>query len=271
MMELGTTFLKAQNAMIEISLEQISPTQKAFFDPRGPAGLRCIAVLDGIRPGNIFADSPDNPTWMVVWESTFGALYPAGEINLFALHELIQRFRQERMIFLGLWLEDPLWKSIQPEIDQESRVFDFYDRIQNGHLQKMIEQRPAGTNLCLVNKNLIERSVNRDLHFSGYADSKAALKDLVGFFLMKDDEILCEALAGAEIMGTREIGVDTSKAHQRRGYATITCAKLIQYCEEQGLQTYWNCNKFNEASVALARKLGYQTEKEYRLLIWHKV
>ena len=256
--------------MIEISPSNISPALKAFFDPRGPAGLRCISVLEGIRPGKIFADSSSFPTWVIVWESVFGALYPSGEVNLSALSELIRRFRKERMIFLGLWPADHLWKSIHPKFDQESWVFDFYDRIPDGRLHKFIDQQPDGTELCPVDEKLIERSVNRDLHLSGYPSPTEALEYLLGFFLMKDGEILCEALAGAEVLGIREIGIDTPEPYRQRGYATLTCARLIQYCEGHGLQTYWNCNKFNDGSVALARKLGYQTEKEYRLLIWEK-
>jgi RimJ/RimL family protein N-acetyltransferase len=38
-----------------------------------------------------------------------------------------------------------------------------------------------------------------------------------------------------------------------------------------GYQTYWNCAKGNVASATLARKLGYHTEKEYRLLAWSKL
>ena len=258
-------------ALIEISSSQITSTLKTFFDPRDPAGLRCIAVLEGIRPGKIFADSLENPTWALVWEGVFNALYPAGEINISVLRELIQHFRQERMLFIGLWLNDPRWEALQPKFDQESRVIDFYDRLQDGRLQNYIDQLPVGTELHPVDENLLERSVNRDLHLSGYPNSEKALEDMLGFFLMKGDEILSEALAGAEIMGTREIGIDTPEPYRQRGYATITCAKLIQFCEQQGLQTYWNCNKFNAASVALANKLGYQTEKEYRLLIWEPV
>jgi len=258
------------HSLVEISPSQITPALKAFFDPRDPAGLRCIAVLEGIRPGRIFSDSLDTPTWVVVWESVFNALYPAGEVDRSALCNLIEHFRQERMLFIGLWLDDPLWETIHPNFDQESRVLDFYDRIRDGHLQKYIDQLPLGTELCPVDENLIERSTNRDLHLSGYSSTERALEDMSGFFLMKGDEILCEALAGAEILGTHEIGIDTPEPYRQRGYATVTCAKLTQFCEQQGLHTYWNCNKFNGASVALARKLGYQTEKEYRLLIWEK-
>jgi RimJ/RimL family protein N-acetyltransferase len=56
----------------------------------------------------------------------------------------------------------------------------------------------------------------------------------------------------------------------QKGYATITCAHLIQEMEQQGYLTYWNCAKDNQASIALARKLGYQTEKVYRLLAWFR-
>ena len=116
---------------------------------------------------------------------------------------------------------------IQPPFDQESRVLDFYDRLQDGRLQNYIRQLPAGTELYPIDENLLERSVNRDLHLSGYASSQDALEDLVGFFLMKEGEILCEALASAEVMGTREIGIDTPEPYRQRGYATITCAWLI--------------------------------------------
>jgi RimJ/RimL family protein N-acetyltransferase len=256
--------------MIEIHPEQVLPRTKLLFNLRDPAGLRCIAVLDGLRPGRIFADSEKEPSWVVVWESTFGAIYPAGNICRYALGELIQRFRKERMVFFGLWLEDPLWYLVTPKFDQESRVLDFYDRIQDGRLPKFIGDLPEHTKILPVDENLIERSLNRDLHLSGYPSSKEALQDIVGFFLMQGDEICSEAFAGAEVIRHREIGVDTPKRYRQRGYATLTCAKLIQFCEQQGFKTYWNCNKFNAGSVALARKLGYQTEKEYRLLIWNK-
>ena len=256
--------------MIEIPVKQVSGHHKAFFAARDPAGLRCIAVMEGIRPGKVFSDSPDDPTWVLVWESVFGALYPAGQVSISVLNELIQHFRRERMIFIGLWPENSLWKKIHPKFDQEGWVLDFYDRVQDDRLQRFIDACPPETELRLVDKNLIERSVNRELHLSGYPSVEKALEDLVGFFLMRGDEILCEALAGAEIMGVREIGVDTPEPYRRRGYATLTCARLIQFCEQKGWQTYWNCNKFNAASAALARKLGYQTEKEYRLLIWNR-
>jgi RimJ/RimL family protein N-acetyltransferase len=67
-----------------------------------------------------------------------------------------------------------------------------------------------------------------------------------------------------------EIGVETHPHHMRKGYATLTCAHLIAEMEQQGYSTYWNCAKGNLPSAALARRLGYRTEKEYRLVAWFK-
>jgi RimJ/RimL family protein N-acetyltransferase len=178
--------------------------------------------------------------------------------------------RKEKMVFLGLWPDDPLWRSVQPGFDQESRVLDFYDRIQDGRLDRFMRDLPEGLTLRPLDETLIERSVNRDLHLSGYPSREQSLDDLVGYFLMDGEAILCEALAGAKVMGVREIGIDTRESYRQLGYATLTSAKLIQSCEASGVRTYWNCNKYNAGSAALARKLGYQTEKEYRLLIWNQ-
>ncbi len=50
----------------------------------------------------------------------------------------------------------------------------------------------------------------------------------------------------------------------------MTTARLIHEVEALGGQTYWNCAKQNVASAAIARKLGYRVEKEYRCMVWNK-
>ncbi len=256
--------------MIEIPPTQVASPLRALLQPRDPAGLRCLAVLEGIHAGKILVDDPQDPQWLVVYENTFGTIYPAGEIGTEVMVEIIHRLRSKKMVLLGLWLDDPRWALIPSDYDYEGRVLDFYDRARDDRLQPFFSQLPEGCELRPVDAALIERSVNREAHFLGYPSYEEALSDLTGFFLMKEAEILCEALAGPVILGTREIGVDTLEKHRQRGYAAITCAKLIDACEQQGLQTYWNCNQKNIPSMKLARKLGYQTENEYKLVAWHQ-
>lgn len=75
---------------------------------------------------------------------------------------------------------------------------------------------------------------------------------------------------GPPALGLYEPGVFTQKEHRGKGYATMVVAKLIQEVEALGGQTYWNCAKQNTASAAIARKLGYRIEKEFRCMAWNK-
>lgn len=65
-----------------------------------------------------------------------------------------------------------------------------------------------------------------------------------------------------------EIGTITSDRYRRYGYATVCCARLICEYEARGYHTYWDYAKDNLASAALARRMGYRTEKEYRFVAW---
>jgi RimJ/RimL family protein N-acetyltransferase len=89
-----------------------------------------------------------------------------------------------------------------------------------------------------------------------------------GFCLVKEQELLSEAFAGDAALGLIEIGTITGEPYRRRGYATVCCAQLIRECEARGYRTYWNCAKDNLASAGLARRMGYQTEKEFRFVVW---
>ena len=87
---------------------------------------------------------------------------------------------------------------------------------------------------------------------------------------MRGDDILSDAGVGQPALGLYEPGVFTQPAQRGKGYGTMVVARLIQEIEAIGGRTYWNCAKQNLASAAIARKLGYRIEKEYRCMVWSK-
>jgi RimJ/RimL family protein N-acetyltransferase len=89
-----------------------------------------------------------------------------------------------------------------------------------------------------------------------------------GFCLLREQELVSEAFAADAALGMIEIGTITGESYRRRGYAAVTCAHLIRKSEARGYRTYWNCSKENQASAGLARRLGYQTEKEFRFVVY---
>jgi RimJ/RimL family protein N-acetyltransferase len=114
--------------------------------------------------------------------------------------------------------------------------------------------------------------MGRDLYTAIFGSRETALLHGFGLCLVRPSSVgqklLCEAFAGPAALGLIEIGVDTREDYRQRGYGTMTCAALIEQCERQGYPTYWNCDKRNQASLALAHRLGYQEGREYRLLAW---
>lgn len=101
--------------MIRITSAQVTPAVRALFDPNAPAGLRCTAVLDGLTRGQVLTDDPVNPTWGVVYEATYGTLYPGGALNASTLAQVVSDFRRQGEVLLGFWPEDAVANILPPD------------------------------------------------------------------------------------------------------------------------------------------------------------
>jgi predicted GNAT family acetyltransferase len=116
---------------------------------------------------------------------------------------------------------------------------------------------------------LFERSFWYEDNMRLAGSPEAYLATTRAFYLMQGEEMLCEASTGPLIDGVREMGVITHEAHRGLGYATLTCAKLVQACESAGERPFWNCSTRNLASAAVARKLGFVNEKVFEFA-WYE-
>ncbi len=250
--------------ILRLTSNQVTPELKTLFNLIDPASIRCQAVLNGHAAGRIFTDHPETPTWGVVQEAAFGSIYLAGDLPPLLLHQLISDLRMEGDVLVGLLLDDPRWSLMPDNPEYTGSVLEYTDR--DGDLSSY--NVPVGCELRRLDRTLGKQIVGRNMLIRMFGSMQEALKWGYGLCLLRGDELLCESFAGPEANGVIEIGVETQPHHMRKGYATITCAYLIHTMEGLGYQTYWNCDKNNLSSAALARKLGYQTEREYRLLAW---
>jgi GNAT superfamily N-acetyltransferase len=256
--------------MFQLSPNQVSPRLYSLFDPGLPAAVRCFTVLAGDAAGQIFTDDPANPTWGLVRETAFGTIYPGGALEPPLLARLVDKLRREGDVMVGLWPGDDRLQRLPPNPGYEGAVLEFVDRPAGEGLERYLSQIPSDCQVRRVDRPLLERSADLELVLTTFGSAEKALEKGLGFFLMSGETLLCEAFTGPPALGQIEVGVMTHEPYQGRGYATLTCAHLIQACEALGYQTYWNCAKQNRASAALARKLGYKVEKEYKLVAWFK-
>jgi hypothetical protein len=254
--------------MIELTPDRIPLALQAFFERDLPDAPRAFAVLDGIAAGQILTDDATRPTWGAVREATYGTLYLGGALDAARVQRLVDRLRQSGDVLICPWPDDPLVQLLPNGAVYDGRAIYFADRDQTVDLAPYIGQLPPDCQLRRADRALFARSLDRETAIAELGSIDAVLAKTLRVFLMRGEDILCEAATGPATRGRMEMGVTTLEGHRRYGYATIACAQLIALCEEAGYATWWDCAEQNTASAALARKLGYGNGRPYRVLMW---
>ena len=256
--------------MIRITSDKVTQAIRSLFRTDEMQAARCFAVLDGaISTGKIIVDNPVDPEWAIVQEAVDHCLYLGGSIDALSFAEVFAALRQEGNVLVGMLPSDPRIRYLPPDPARDSLTLEFYDRPVGKGLDAYL-QVPADCTIKRLDRDLVMRTEwgPNDVEFHGGIETWE--KSCFGYCLMHGDEILSEATVGPPGLGLYEPGVFTQQDHRGKGYATMVVARLIQEIEAMGGRTYWNCAKQNVASGAIARKLGYRIEKEYRCMVWSK-
>lgn len=165
---------------------------------------------------------------------------------------------------------EPYKKSSLPEEDKKVLEYQRINFIFNK--DKFLTFK---SNLVDKNYKMVRTSESIFNQFEGsvvpkyfWNDSSDFIKNGIGFTLLDDDIPVSTAFASFIIDDKLELGIETLKKKQGSGFGSIVCAKLIDYCLENGYEPVWSCNSGNIESRMLAHKLGFEELKRipyYRL------
>jgi len=179
-------------------------------------------------------------------------------------------FRQDGVVAMRFRDGDADLDRCPPNPDAGAECLEFDRPLANTDLSPYFSMLPERYSIQRMNRTLLQQSPKHEENLDRYGSLENFLSKGAAIGIVHNDQIVCEAYADMEIMGRREIGVGTREAYPGRGLATMTCAHLVRLCQESGSRTYWDSAIFNAGSVALARKLGFQNERAYKLLAWFK-
>jgi GNAT superfamily N-acetyltransferase len=88
-----------------------------------------------------------------------------------------------------------------------------------------------------------------------------------GFVTIHENEIVSWSLIDGVCGDTCEAGIYTAEDFQRRGLGAITTAALVEHSLSNGLkQVSWQCASTNTASIRLARKVGFERQRDYLMV-----
>ncbi len=130
-----------------------------------------------------------------------------------------------------------------------------------------MEALPEEYEISMIDQNLYELCKSEiwttDLvsQFPTYEDFRRLG---IGVVICQNHTILSGASSYTRYRDGIEIQINTRDGFRRRGLAYICASKLILECLERNLYPSWDAQ--NQASVALAEKLGYHYSHPYAVL-----
>jgi RimJ/RimL family protein N-acetyltransferase len=236
------------------------------------------AICQGYCPGWVFVDRRENPHLVLVW-SALGYYFIAGASDI--SHDWVEASRVLTEIFVpasqaegeSSFILVPAgegWKERLPQLLPEREVLEIYrrpfqfDGLRFKTLSRWQERLPEGFQLRIMDAALTE-SIGAP---PGWFSPEGFLENGLGVVLLAGDEVASLCVSVFASQERMEIDIHTEETYQHRGFAALTAAAFIEECLRRGKLPNWECFWENEASTALAEKLGFQAEADYPVYYW---
>ncbi len=233
-----------------------------------PTVVRCLAVLGGGNAGRIFVDDLLHPLKAYVWERDDGTLYQGGVSDRQVLSDMVHLLQPDGIVALDFRDGDRFIDQFPPNPDAGAECVELERPVHGSDLTPYLTL-PPGYCVHRMGRDLIERSPRLDETLFRYRDLDSYLQTGLDVCILYGDEYVGEAGADMEVDGVREVGVVVEPAYRHGwGFGTRLTAHLLQWCDELGVSTYWDCVKLNIGSLKIARKLGFCNERSYKILAW---
>lgn len=134
-------------------------------------------------------------------------------------------------------------------------------------LRELVNELPEGFEIRRFDAGAVEQAAAE--HWSrsfveNFAGIESFLERGIGFGAFAGGELVSGASSFAVYDTTVEIEVDTRPDYRRRHLAAAVSASLVLHCLEHGLVPHWDAA--NEASRALAERLGFTLERRYEVV-----
>ena len=252
-----------------ISLPATDPTLEALIRSDAPARMRAVAVLDGTLVGRAWLDDPAHPRAVLIIEDADGTTYAGGDLTREVVAATLAGLptRSGDLIFGFAGPDDPLRDLVPGDPYWRGEAIDLTDRVPNPDEASLLTRElEGGAHLVRLDATTLPMTewYEDTIHAAGSLERW--LEASIGFGVLREGELLAEATAGPRCRGWLELGVITREAHRGHGYGTLVSCAVARACEAGGDRVWWNANADNAPSLAIARRIGFRTERRFELV-----
>ncbi|MCB1109916.1 MAG: GNAT family N-acetyltransferase [Chlamydiia bacterium] len=222
------------------------------------------SVLEGTSAGKIFVDQRQAPSMALVCNNA-GYTFLAGDLNQNILAESVKLLKS----FPRVTLVCPLKSSYRSFFIGEG--FQPVERLQltrpshSIDMKSWIKKLPPQYKISSLDKELFPQCLWSEFiqKYCGTVDRFFAHSK--GFCILEKGKVVSESYL-LEAQGLGEVAVITDENHRGQNLGTIACVVALDSCYQRGIEPYWSCDADNLASVAIAKKLGFEENATYDFL-----
>jgi RimJ/RimL family protein N-acetyltransferase len=269
------------NALEKLKYPLVQPIFKSLeaFQPM------CTAVLEGIWPGNIWVDDPEQPqsAMLVSFLSGGGAAwcFLAGEPDNASFNTALNKALFEDKVAGGnvgaflLTSSSEGWEKNLEVIGDPRQpapmsrlhyvchnlTYDWKQHLPDGCAIQRME--PA---LLTQSKLDLPESVRTTLECWCSIDDDR-FQDY-GFVVVYKSQVVSWATVDFVTAGAGDVGFETLSAFRRRGLGSVAAAAALEHGLKHGIEVHWTCAKDNLGSLRTAQKLSLTLEREYSMYLF---
>lgn len=215
------------------------------------------ACLNNLDQSQIYVDNIANPkSALFLFKGREGALF--GNIDediLIQVEKIISNVNPE-VFFLPKINEKIIYK-IFGEVDILNRNFYLFKDHKDLHKKHKVLKYNE------VSSRRIAKEIDDDFDYAWDTPQEFVNHGAFGFYIEENNEIISTAWSFFPSDKNQEIAVITRKEYRNRGLGVEVCSMFIDETIKAGKIPHWSCNKDNLPSNNLAKKLGFEFDKEY--------
>jgi hypothetical protein len=237
------------------------------------------AVCEGINPGRVFVDHPQNPAVALIWTGVgyyFLGGIPSGQTDLLSISHCLEEFLIPASRAMGetgyILITSPGWEEHIAQLLPGRAPITIFRRtftFEPGAFYQAagrLPELPRDLTLARMDETLAERSGLPP----SWRSPQNFVQDGLGFAILSGEQIVSSCTSVFACRRGLEMDVNTAEEFRGRGLASIAAAAFIRECLRQNRQPNWETFWENEPSTKLAQKLGYQIKEEYPVTYWEE-
>ncbi len=226
-----------------------------------------LSITEGIQNGNIFVNSINDYQSVLFWHYC-GFAYLSGAFDQMFLEDVyklmlnINNTSSRRFILLvNNERIEKFFQSKDNIVFERRCFFEYTNKYPTTNFNL-----PSGYELKEINVQLLSKIHGSIVPALFWNDLNGFLEHGKGYCVIHDDNIAAWAFSAAISSTEIDIGIETNKDYQHRGFASIVANRMIQYAFEEGKKPVWACHYKNVASEKLAKKIDFVKKTECSII-----